>query len=91
MSFDENKIEEFLTNFHQIKEKIRNFDGCQFLELYQDKNNKNVFFTYSHWNSEQDLNNYRNSKLFIAVWSKTRTFFSDKPEAWSVDKLVSMK
>ena len=91
MSFDENKIEEFLTNFHQIKEKIRNFDGCQFLELYQDKNNKNVFFTYSHWNSEQDLNNYRNSKLFIDVWSKTRTFFSDKPEAWSVDKLVSMK
>lgn len=91
MSFDENKIDEFLANFHRVKEKIRNFEGCQFLELYRDKNNKNVFFTYSYWNSEQDLNNYRNSKLFIDVWSITRTFFSDKPEAWSVDKLVSME
>lgn len=90
MSFDENKIEEFLKNFHEAKSKIRSFDGCQLLELYQDKNNKNVYFTYSYWNSEQDLNHYRNSKLFKSVWSKTKALFNAKPEAWSVDKIVSL-
>ncbi len=56
MSFDENKIEEFLENFHQNKDKIRNFKGCTFLELYREKNQKNIFFTYSYWNTEEDLN-----------------------------------
>jgi len=91
MSFDENKIEEFLNNFHQVKEKIRDFEGCQFLELYQDKDHVNIFFTYSYWNTEQDLNNYRKSDLFIHVWSKTKKIFNAKPEAWSVNKIVSLK
>ena len=28
--------------FDIVKEKIRAFEGCTFLELYQDKNNKNI-------------------------------------------------
>ena len=90
MSFDENKIEEFLSNFHQVKEKIRAFEGCEFLELYQDKNHKNIYFTYSYWQSEKDLENYRNSDLFKTVWVKTKALFNDKPEAWSVNKIVSL-
>lgn len=90
MIFKEGTNEEFLKNFHQNKESIRNFKGCQFLELYQDKNDATVFFTYSYWNSEQDLQNYRNSDLFKTVWSITKLLFKDKPEVWSVDKVVSL-
>lgn len=90
MSFDPDKIEEFLDNFHQNKEKIRNFKGCNFLELYQDKKNSNIYFTYSYWESEQDLDFYRNSDLFKTVWAKTKILFNKKPEAWSVDKIVSL-
>lgn len=91
MSFQDDKIDEFQANFHAVKEQIRNFEGCQFLELYRDKNNTNIFFTYSYWNTENDLENYRQSELFKTVWAKTKTLFNDKPEAWSVDKLVSLK
>lgn len=91
MSFQNDKIEEFLTNFETNKTKIRNFEGCQFLELYRDQNNTDTFFTYSYWNSEDDLNNYRHSDLFKGVWSKTKPLFSAKPEAWSVDKVASLK
>ena len=80
----------FLDNFNVMKEHIRNAKGNQFLELYQDKNNKNIFFTYSYWKTEEDLNNYRKSALFDEVWSFTKKLFNDKPEAWSVDKLVSL-
>lgn len=91
MSFDEKHIETFLNNFHTNKNAIRSFEGCNFLELYRDKHNTNVFFTYSYWNSEADLEKYRYSKLFKSIWSKTKPLFNTKPEAWSVDKLVSIK
>jgi quinol monooxygenase YgiN len=87
MSFDPAKIDEFLANFEVNKKKIRAFEGCNFLELYRDQNNTNIFFTYSYWDSETDLNNYRHSKLFKSVWAKTKPLFNDKPEAWSVNKL----
>ena len=91
MSIDKDKIEKFLSNFHQNKEKIRNFQGCQFLELYQDKNDNNIFFTYSYWNTEEDLENYRKSDFFQNVWSKTKILFNENPQAWSVNKIVSLK
>ncbi len=91
MSFNETDIEEFLKNFDANKDKIRGFNGCNFLELYRDKNNTNIFFTYSYWNSEDDLETYRQSDLFKNVWSKTKPLFNASPEAWSVDKLESLK
>ncbi|WP_425075317.1 putative quinol monooxygenase [Psychroserpens sp. S379A] len=91
MEFDPLKIDEFLSNFEVVKDKIRAFEGCQFLELYRDKHNTNVFFTYSYWTSETDLENYRHSKLFKGVWANTKPLFNAKPEAWSVDKVASLK
>ena len=91
MSFHEDKIDDFLANFHEVKDKIRHFEGNNFLELYQDKHNKSVFFTYSIWESEENLENYRHSDLFKEVWGYTKTLFNDKPQAWSVDKLVTLE
>jgi heme-degrading monooxygenase HmoA len=90
MSFHEEKISKFLENFEFIKEKIRNVPGNRLLELYQDKNNQTIFFTYSYWETEQDLENYRNSELFFEIWTDTKKLFNNKPEAWSVEKLVSL-
>ena len=90
MSFHPQNIPAFLENFELMKEKIRNAPGNRLLELYQDKNNPEVFFTYSYWEQESDLENYRNSELFYDVWQFTKKLFNDKPEAWSVDRLVSL-
>ncbi|MFD1015352.1 putative quinol monooxygenase [Winogradskyella rapida] len=90
MSFEPSNIEEFLTNFDQVKDKIRHFEGCNFLELYRDQQQPHIFFTYSYWDSETHLNQYRHSDLFKGVWSKTKPLFNAKPEAWSVDKVASL-
>lgn len=90
MSFHEENIPAFLENFEIMKENIRNSPGNRFLELYQDKNNPCIFFTYSYWETENDLENYRKSALFDEVWTFTKKLFNDKPEAWSVNKLVSL-
>jgi len=90
LSLQEDQIKKFLSNFNNQKLSIRNFPGCQFLELYNDKHMKNVFFTYSYWDNEDALNNYRHSELFQGIWAVTKPMFNAKPEAWSVDKLESL-
>ncbi|WP_027137568.1 putative quinol monooxygenase [Gaetbulibacter saemankumensis] len=90
MGFYKEHICTFLSNFDANREKIRAFEGCTFLELYQDKQESNIFFTYSYWRNETDLDKYRQSDLFKNVWSKTKPLFDRKPEAWSVEKIVSL-
>lgn len=91
MSLKPESVTDFLDMFDRNKDRIRNFEGCQFLELYRDKTKKNIFFTYSYWEDETDLENYRNSELFATVWTETKSYFNDRPEAWSVDKVVSLQ
>src|SRR5690606_8380115 len=91
MSFHEDKIADYLANFHEVKDKIRHFEGNTCLELYQDKHNKSVIFTYSMWESEENLKNYRHSDLFKEDRGYNITLSNDKPQAWSVDKLVTLE
>jgi len=91
MTFEPTKVNEFLEIFNSSKQYIRNYKGCSHLELLNDINSHTIFFTYSYWNTENDLNNYRNSELFSTVWSKTKVLFSAKAEAWSVEQKVRME
>ncbi len=84
LTFQSLHVEDFLELFYSVEEKIKTFPGCQKLELLQDINNKNIFFTYSIWNSEADIELYRHSDLFESVWKKTKSFFLVPAEAWSL-------
>jgi len=84
LSFHSKNIPAFETLFESVKEKIVQNQGCHQVQLLQDIHNEGVFFTYSYWNSEEDLDLYRNSALFKATWSRTKSLFNDKPKAWSV-------
>ena len=64
MEFQEDKVAQFLANFETVKHKIRTFKGCMHLELWRDKTQPTIFFTYSKWEKESDLETYRNSELF---------------------------
>jgi len=87
LTFNEENISSFEQIFEESKEHIRNFEGCQHLELYQDIDKPFVFFTYSYWENEGALNTYRKSDFFKSTWAKTKKLFSAKPEAWSVEKV----
>lgn len=89
MSFDPEKVSEFLDLFDSVKEKIAAFEGCEGLILLQDATHANVFLTYSYWQSEDHLNKYRYSELFKFTWAGTKALFNNKPIAWSC--LVAQK
>lgn len=86
MTFKPEHVEEFLSVFNTYKHYIRESAGCEKLELLNDIRSKNIFFTYSHWRSEEDLNKYRDSALFGTVWNKIKLFFEAKAEAWSLNR-----
>lgn len=85
LTFKEEHIPKFKAIWQESRAKIAAFEGCHFVEMLQSKQPKNVCFTYSVWDHEDALNNYRHSELFQAVWAKTKVLFDDKPEAWSTD------
>ena len=85
LTFQEDKTEQFIQVFNANKQKIRSFPGCNYLEVWRSKEKPAIFFTYSFWEDEVALNNYRYSEVFKQTWAKTKVLFADKPEAWTVE------
>ncbi len=85
LTFQPDKTADFLTIFEASKSAIRQFEGCRHVELLRVKSPGNVFFTFSIWEDEDALENYRKSGLFQNTWSKTKILFAEKPQAWTVE------
>ncbi len=84
MTFKPEHVEQFEEIFNTYKQFIQASEGCLHVELLRDITTPTIYFTHSHWKSEPDLNNYRNSELFEKVWAKTKVLFESKAEAWSL-------
>ena len=91
LTFQKDKINDFIEIFESSKSKIAGFEGCNHLELWREKKEGNVFFTYSFWENEAALNRYRKSELFGKVWPKTKALFADKPKAWTLEMVWEKK
>ncbi|QHL86919.1 antibiotic biosynthesis monooxygenase [Nibribacter ruber] len=86
MTFHPEKVEEFLAIFHASKHKIAAMPGCHGVELLQDYHQANIYHTYSTWDSDDALNQYRQSTLFGMVWKPTKALFSAPAQAFSMKK-----
>ncbi len=87
MTVQEDKIEAYKAYTAILKPRIRAFEGCQHLDLLQDINQRNIFFSYSLWDTEEHLNTYRKSEFFQDLWGKVKPMFKAKTEAWSTEVL----
>lgn len=83
MRFDPEKVDEFLLLFQDRQYAIKHAPGCISLQLLIHNKYDGVIFTYSKWESEESLENYRQSKLFLDTWNITKKYFNGKPEAWT--------
>jgi (4S)-4-hydroxy-5-phosphonooxypentane-2,3-dione isomerase len=90
MTFQTERVNDFLALFELVKIGIRSFEGCQQLELWHDKKDERIFFTYSIWNSQDDLDQYRFSELFKNTWATAQKSFAEKPEVHSIERLVTI-
>lgn len=83
LTFEADKINDFIAFFDTINTKVSTYPGCHGMRLHQVVNEPNVVFTYSFWESENHLNDYRYSSTFEHVWSTIKPWFGGKPEAWT--------
>ena len=86
MTFIEDKTGDFELIFKESKDFIRNFPGCQHVELLRHAEDPRIYFTYSHWDDLAALEQYRQSELFAGVWKRTKALFAAKAEAHSLVK-----
>ena len=90
MHFTEAGVEEFLEIFDENKEAIRNFPGCSHLQLLKDADDSLCYSTLSHWDKTESLENYRKSELFGKVWGRVKTLFSERSQAFSLERFIEL-
>lgn len=90
LSFEPEKVEDFLLIFRESAPLIRRFPGCRGLQLWRDAEAPNVLYTYSLWQDAEALEAYRRSDLFVKTWAATKKLFNDKPRAWSALPLIEL-
>lgn len=87
LHFQEEKVEDFLLLFDQVVTKVNGFPGCHKMYMLRDIKNQSIFITHSLWDSEEDLNNYRDSELFLSIWPTIKPWFAERAQAWSLENV----
>jgi quinol monooxygenase YgiN len=82
--FEPQHVATFVDIYRSSYQLIRYSQGCNHLHLMRDHDNENIYYTYSKWNSHEDLEEYRKSELFSQTWARTKVLFADKPQAFSI-------
>jgi heme-degrading monooxygenase HmoA len=87
MTFRPGTEADFQQVFRESQPVIKTFAGCIDVNAFNDVANPLVYFTISQWESEEALNNYRNSEFFKQTWTKTKALFESKAEAYSLSSI----
>lgn len=88
MTFEPSGVDAFVQIFAGAQKHIEAFKGCRGVDLTRDVLQPNVFLTISMWETLADLDAYRHSELFKTTWAKTKLLFVERPDAWSVEKML---
>lgn len=81
LTFEDNFTKEFELKFPSIKPIVESVKGCNSVVLLKGENN--TYFTYSLWNSKEDLEAYRQSSTFEKIWAIFKPHFTAPAQAWT--------
>lgn len=90
LSFQPEHTDDFIALFEARKLNIRAVAGCTHLELWRDQERSNVFYTYSHWEGPEDLENYRVSEFFKNTWQTIKPWFNAPAQAFSTQVMQTL-
>ena len=85
MEFHPESCGRFDRLFESVQARILASPGCISVIAVRPLDEPHVRVTMSRWNSASALEAYRNSALFGEVWPETKSMFSAKPVAWSME------
>ncbi|MCK5822505.1 MAG: antibiotic biosynthesis monooxygenase [Bacteroidales bacterium] len=79
--------DEFKQFFTLRKNDFSKIEGCKNMEILNDKEDKDVYFMYTIWETEFKLNKYRKSELNKTLWTKLNVWSVKEPQAWTVENV----
>jgi len=89
MTIRSEERERFIQLFEIHREAISSMPGCQSLQIFHDLDSTCVFFTVSNWQTDDHLQQYRNSMVFKSLWPEVKSLFQSSAEAWTVNEIPS--
>jgi quinol monooxygenase YgiN len=90
LQFDERTHEEAQRHLLGIVPTVRQWPGCTHLEVLFDENRIGRILTYSHWESVEALNEYRNSMVFRKFWAGVKPHLAKPTEAYTMRRTVHL-
>ena len=75
--------EQFAAFFQAEASQIQAWPGCHGVKAFRDVNQKSRFFTQSLWESEEALDQYRESDFFRKNWKTVKAWFAEPAQSWS--------
>jgi quinol monooxygenase YgiN len=51
----------------EIAAKVKKLDGCQEINIYQDKDDDDIFFMIEEWQQQRHLDDHMKTGLFSAL------------------------
>ena len=91
MTFRPDAVPAFLEIFAASQPKIEAQPGCRSVRLWRDSGAPHILATYSIWESEAALNQYRRSELFGAVWPRTKALFAEPAQTFSFEEVSDLR
>ena len=88
MTFRPDAVPAFLDIFAASQPRIEAQPGCRSVRLWRDSAAPHVLATYSIWESEAALNQYRRSELFGTVWLRTKALFAEPAQTFSYESEI---
>ena len=86
------KNEDALQAFQNIYAKRNPYKngvaGCLSVEILRDINESNICYTLSEWETNEALEEYRNSAYFKQTWPMVKALLSKRAEAYSLETLT---
>lgn len=77
----------FTEAFQRVQARILTSPGCQSVQLHQDLDHPDVYFTISTWDQPGDLEAYRQSTTFKEVWPEVKAWFASPAQAWTLQNI----
>lgn len=70
---------EIMQSLNGITAEVKQSPGCIGANCYQDLDDRDIFFHVQEWQSREDLEAHRNSKLFAALLG-LKSILADEPQ-----------
>lgn len=87
MTVKEQYIDSFRKRVPVISNEVRRVSGCMHNDIFRDRNNDNIFYSYTIWSSEEDIERYLKSMYYKEIWGDIWDYFKKEPMAWKIDNM----